>query len=616
MRTVVYDVETFQNFFSYIDVDVDTGEMNEFVICKTRNDYKEFVEYCHEMKYRVGFNNIYFDAPVIHMLTENYDRWHKYKPEKITLSLWNMVQAMIQSNERMRVDVAYEIDLFLINHYNNKARSTSLKALQCSIFWENVQDMPLAFDEPVPEEKFQEVLDYNKNDVLSTQAFYNLCLDKISFRQEMSKQYKKNMTNMPDITIGEEIFLRYIRRNSGLSRKQLKDKVTFDPEVHLEKIVFDYVGFESLHFKKLLSDVCSTVVSEKNKLKNVVHYKGMDYYFGVGGIHACITPGVYTSDDKYVILDFDVKSYYPNLAIQNGLHPKHIPQDVFVNTYRQLFEERVAAQKAKDKVKDAGIKLSLNGIFGKTGESTSAFYDRYYFYAITLNGQLTLAMLAEKYVNHIQGIQILQVNTDGITVRVPREKLVKLSQINSRFVDTTKLILEDKEYQKMVIFNVNNYLAVDKNGDVKKKGLFETKKELHKDNSFLVVAKALENYFVYDKPVEETIYENENIYDFCGRYKASKGWHAEYNYSKDGQVISENHGKVLRFYPIEEGGGNSFKINVDGRIHHLLANQKTMIFNRYFPVEKFSDYKINYNYFIHECRKIISQIEPKQLQLF
>jgi hypothetical protein len=168
----------------------------------------------------------------------------------------------------------------------------------------------------------------------------------------------------------------------------------------------------------------------------------------------------------------------------------------------------------------------------------------------------------------------------------------------------------------MVIRDVNNYLAVSMKDKVKKKGIFETEKQLHKDNSFLIVPKALEAYYVSGTPIEETISNSNNFYYFCGRYKAYKGWSAVFNYSEKGKVIQENHGKMLRFFPVSKGGGTSLKVNVDGRVHSLLANQKTMKFNRYFEVENFEEYNINYEFFVTECKKIIDVIEPKQLKLF
>ena len=613
MRTVVYDIEIFQNFFSYTDIDVKTLETNVFVVHESQNMMDKLYEYLVEPKYRIGYNNVHFDRVVCDFITDNYEKWKKIPVRSALLNLYQMTQSLIKSETREFYRGSTEIDLFLLNHYNNKNRSTSLKALQCSIFWENVQDMPFEHTVEVTDDMIEEILSYNMNDVLSTKKFYELNLDKLSFRRELGKKYRKFMLNMPDIAIGEEIFLHEIRKQSGIRKNELKEKVSYDKTVDLGKCILPYVQFESEPFKQLLDKIKWTVVSDTQKLKYNVKYKGFHFFYGVGGIHGCIPPGIYVRDDNYVILDFDVKSYYPNLAIQNNLYPKHIPRDVFISTYNSIFEKRVMAQKQKDSTQDAGLKLALNGVFGKTGEVNSAFFDRYYFYSITLNGQLSLTMLSEKYMNHIQGLQILQINTDGVTVRVPKKSLALLDKINTEFMYQTGLILESSEYEKIIIRDVNNYLAITTDGKIKKKGIFETQKEFHKDNSFLIVPKALEQYYINNIPVEQTIKASKNIYDFCGRYKAYKGWSAVFNSSEEGEVTQKNYGKVLRFYPCTQGGGTSWKVNVDGRIHNLLANQATVLFNHHFPVDDFSLYHVNYEFFVNECYKIINEVEPKQL---
>jgi len=616
MNTVVYDVEIFPNFFSYTDIDVKTLEKNVFVLHESQDDLDSLYEYLMEPRYRIGYNNVHFDRVVCELITDNFRKMKTLPTNVYLIHLYNKVQNMMREEQREFYKGETEIDLFLLNHFNNKSKLTSLKALQCSIFWPVVQDMPYHHTAKVTKEMIPEILDYNLNDVLSTKAFFELCVPQLTFRKELGSKYRRFMLNMPDITIGEEIFLKAIRKDFGLSKKELKEAVEFDKTVDLNKCILPYVKFQSEAFQDLLTKVKWTVVSDKQKLMYSVKYKGFQYDYGVGGIHGCIAPGIYQSDDKYIIIDFDVKSYYPNLAIQNDLHPKHIPQAAFVETYKSLFEKRVEAQKAENKTEDTGLKFALNGVFGKTGEITSAFFDRYYFYSITLNGQLLLSMLAEQYVDNVPGLEMLQINTDGITVRIPRDKVHIVNQINEKWQEETKLILESVEYSKMIIRDVNNYLAISMNGKVKKKGIFETEKQLHKDNSFLAVPKALEAYYVNNTPIEETIKSNTNIYDFCGRYKAYKGWSAVFNYSDKGKVIQENHGKMLRFFPVSKGGGTSLKVNIDGRVHNLLANQKTMKFNRYFEVENFQDYNVNYDFFVTECQKIIDAVEPKQLRLF
>jgi len=545
MNTVVYDVEIFPNFFSYTDIDVKTLEKNVFVLHESQDDLDSLYEYLMEPRYRIGYNNVHFDRVVCELITDNFRKMKTLPTNVYLIHLYNKVQNMMREEQREFYKGETEIDLFLLNHFNNKSKLTSLKALQCSIFWPVVQDMPYHHTAKVTKEMIPEILDYNLNDVLSTKAFFELCVPQLTFRKELGSKYRRFMLNMPDITIGEEIFLKAIRKDFGLSKKELKEAVEFDKTVDLNKCILPYVKFQSEAFQDLLTKVKWTVVSDKQKLNYSVKYKGFQYDYGVGGIHGCIAPGIYQSDDKYIIIDFDVKSYYPNLAIQNDLHPKHIPQAAFVETYKSLFEKRVEAQKAENKTEDTGLKFALNGVFGKTGEITSAFFDRYYFYSITLNGQLLLSMLAEQYVDNVSGLEMLQINTDGITVRIPRDKVHIVNQINEKWQEETKLILESVEYSKMIIRDVNNYLAISMNGKVKKKGIFETEKQLHKDNSFLAVPKALEAYYVNNTPIEETIKSNTNIYDFCGRYKAYKGWSAVFNYSDKGKVIQENHGRRL-----------------------------------------------------------------------
>lgn len=66
----------------------------------------------------------------------------------------------------------------------------------------------------------------------------------------------------------------------------------------------------------------------------------------------------------------------------------------------------------------------------------------------------------------------------------------------------------------MVIRDVNNYIAVtQKDGKVKYKGTFKPNKEMRKDGEYHkafnqgIVATAVNNYFLYDTPILETLHE-------------------------------------------------------------------------------------------------------------
>jgi DNA polymerase elongation subunit (family B) len=636
----VYDIETFSNCFTYTDYDPDTKEINTFVISSFRDEQVEFRKYLDSIKKAgmVGFNNIFFDWPVTNFI---------YNSLQVTgEQIYAFAQEIIKDSERRSTpQTIKQLDLFLLNHYDNKARSTSLKALEVALGWNDVQDMPYHHTEKVDQNKLEFVLDYNKNDVLFTAKFYEMCAEKIALRKQINKKYKLNVLNKSDVVIGETIFLKYLSEDMDISigdLKQIRGKKT---DVALKDIIFNYVEFQSKELQQLLGLMRETKSSaqflknfvdslklsdttnnlyDKLKKNNIdvkktaqqkksfsftVNYAGIRLDYGVGGIHGCVIPGVYTSSDRYDILDIDVKSYYPNLFIQNRLHPKQMDQDTFVKVYADIFEQRVKAQKEGDKLTSDALKLSLNGLFGKTGSDVSCFYDPHVFYAVTVNGQLLISMLLEKL--YSSGCQILQVNTDGVTIRHDKTKKAEIENICKEWERITKLTLEYANYDKMIIRDVNNYIAVSTDGKIKEKGTFETKKDWHKDNSYMVVPLAVRDYFVYGKPIENTLREHKNILDFCGRYKASPNWHVEYAYLDGLKERRLNFGKIYRFIPVHKGG-TSLKLNVDGREHHLCEGSMTVPYNQ---ITDFDWNNINYPFFVNECQKLIQTIQPLQMTL-
>lgn len=640
----IYDIETFPNFFSYVDVDARTNEMNEFVICEWRNDADKFKAYIENIKKEgggmVGFNNVNFDWPVTNFI---YNLLHP-TAEKIYEYAQQVIRGEVDKNVKLWIK---QLDLFLLNHYNNKARSASLKSLEVSLNWHNVMDMPFHHTHRVEPDETEQILNYNRNDVLFTQEFYKQNRDKIKLRKEIGRKYKMNVSNKSDVVIGENIFVKYLSNAMGIEPYDLKQIRGKRTNVPLKDIIFDYVKFNDPALNRLLDTMRQTVASPKylenfidtlntglrtNELQDILNasnidinktvskkksfsfrtrYAGLLVDYGVGGIHACVIPGVYKSDSEYEILDIDVKSYYPNLFIQNRLHPRQMDQDTFVSVYQKIFDERVVAQKEGDKITADALKLCLNGLFGKTGSDVSCFYDPTVFYSVTVNGQLLITMLLESLYN--VGCEVLQVNTDGITVRHHKNKKDNILKACKEWEALTRLTLEYANYKQMIIRDVNNYIAEGVDGKVKEKGVFETKKDWHKDNSFMVVPLAVRNYFIKGTPVIDTLTAHKNIYDFCGRYKASPGWRAVH-VELDREKMIENtieFGKILRFLPVKKGG-YSLKRNVDGREHYLLSGFPTIPFNIKCEVKK---KELNYEYFVAQCMDLIQTVKPLQMTL-
>lgn len=89
----------------------------------------------------------------------------------------------------------------------------------------------------------------------------------------------------------------------------------------------------------------------------------------------------------------------------------------------------------------------------KSNDIYSYFYDPKFTMQITINGQLFISMLSEE-ISNINNLTVLQVNTDGITVRIPKNKREEFIDICKRWEEITKYTLEYTNYQIMVIRDV------------------------------------------------------------------------------------------------------------------------------------------------------------------
>ncbi len=617
-KVVVYDIETISNFFSYMDVDRDTGEETTFVIHSSRNDLDELVEYLNnENLFMVGFNNLAFDNPVLGWIMVSYRRLSVLSPEQIAKAIYRFVQTEIIGQDKRP---AYgtgrkQLDLFLMNHYNNKARNTSLKALQVWMKWENVMDMPIHHSDTITDQMVDKVLEYNRNDILSTLEFYKRCAPAIQLRKDLGKLYKTDFTNTPEASIGERIFMRELSKSLNMPLSELSKLRTHRASIALKDCVFPYIKFNGYEFSDLLKKInIRTITKTKGEFKYSVFYKNFQYDIGTGGVHGSIKAGVYEGDDEYILWDIDVKSFYPNLGIRNNAFPAHLGSK-FCETYESLYDRRIDAQKIGDKLLSGALKIALNSVYGKSSSQHSALYDPLYTMKTTISGQLSLLMLSEMIHESLGDVTMLQVNTDGMTMKIRRSDLEKARTVCRKWEEITKLVLEENEYTKLVIRDVNNYAAMDITGKIKYKGeAFEIDKDPHKDPSYRIVRMAISDYYFKGIPVEKTIKEHRDIYDFCGRHKCNPGWEDFYYvYSSSIQSMEKiSLGKIARFYPCHKGG-QVFKEHKDGRKISLCATSNVMVFNKAFHVEHWEEYGINYKFFFDECRKLIDEVDGKSV---
>jgi len=250
----------------------------------------------------------------------------------------------------------------------------------------------------------------------------------------------------------------------------------------------------------------------------------------------------------------------------------------------------------------------------------SWMYDPQVTFTVTINGQLMLAMLVER-LSKIS--TIIQANTDGVTVKLHRSAIDEYYKICKEWELITKLELEYVEYKSFFIRDVNNYISVTTNDDVKYKGTFEYKNiPLHKNSSQSIVPLAVSQYLLHGIPVEDTITNHTDIHDFCIGVRAkSNSWY-ELRGVKSRYIHDRKLSKTVRFF-ISTNGSVMMKHYSDGKVAHVNAPLRSgnkfkyrlvTIFNHYYDSD---NYNIDYSYYIYEANKLINAVQmSKELTLF
>lgn len=555
----IYDIESYPNFFLLCAKNPFTGERKTFQVSMLADERFELAKWLmDEVVAMIGFNNLFYDSPVLYYLITNC---MQMRGRDLTMAIYKFGDKRIKSQSRFQKNVPVlrkQFDLFKINHFDNKAKMTSLKLLEFNLRMDNIRELPYPVGTHLEREQMFEVIKYCHNDVDATEKLFFKTLPGIELREILSPKYNIDFSNFNDVKIGEHIFISKIiqrggehlvydriEREDGSIKKVVRN--TKREQINIGEIILPFITFRDEPFQRILDWFKGRVIKEingvfsklpfdelkslepyyhvqktvgKQKTLNIV-YKGFQYDFGAGGIHGSIASGCYVPEEDEFIIDIDVEGYYPSESIEFKFEPEHL-KGVYSEVHAEIKEER--KQYPKKTPENTSMKLAGNGSYGKGGSEFSPLCDPQYVVQTCINGQLLLCMLAETLTIELSFYEMLQINTDGMTLRIKKKDLELFRSICIRWQNLTRLKLEEAFYSKMVISNVNNYLAVYEDGSVKRKGSYEYKLDdtLHKNFSMLVVPKALEAYFVKGISVEEFIHNHSDYYDFFKRTKVNK----------------------------------------------------------------------------------------------
>lgn len=526
-----------------------------------------------------------------------------------------------------------------------------------------VNQLVSKWDRFIIPEWIPDTMHYNDNDTLIVCEMIRLYIDEIRLRYSITKTYEVDILSSSRSNIADNLFTKFYSEFSNLRPEQWQGKRTERTALAFKRVIFPTIQFKTEQLREMLEEMKQVVIYSLGKegLKNAADkYKHLKYlktntksgWFEVtinkltytiatGGLHTQDIPRELRSrmmeidsstgevtpskpidsdwsnltDDSYIYTHWDIASFYPSLIVNYRIAPAHLNKGVFCKLVKWLRDTRVVAKHTDgdidgipSKILAEALKIVINSIYGKLGFEYGDLCDRLAVLSVTINGQLLIMMLCESLEQ--AGIEVVSANTDGIVVKLYKKDKAKFEAIADAWKEATKFEADAEEYECYINRDINNYIIKELNGKVSYRGALHPKmyaNDLQKGYDMPIVAQAVANYFLENKPVLETLYECTNILDFCKSQNVGQQYHVEFT---QGFTTKEMQ-RYIRFYVSNKGGTIEKVNNIDRSRSNLCAGNLVTIINTL--DDKRIEYRnINYSYYYNEAQKII---DPIKLQI-
>jgi DNA polymerase elongation subunit (family B) len=531
---VVLDVECYRNFFLVAIKHISTGKTALFELSPWRDFDAPGLKAILARYTIVTFNGQNYDNLIIRAALTGYknSELKQLSDDIITQGLrpWDV-------ERRFTLQTIPEIDhIDLIEVAPGQA---SLKIYGGRIHSFRLQDLPIDPDATIEPHQAQILRDYCLNDLDTTIDLFRRLEPQIELRERMSVEYSLDLRSKSDAQIAEAVIRSQIESIKG----ERIERPRFPASYSFNYLPPSFVQFTHPELRRALEAFTSATfrldhkgdVAEPDELAGLrIKVGESTYQLGIGGIHSCEKQVAHIATDGVMLLDRDVTSYYPMIILSQGLAPAHLGAD-FLTVYRSIVDRRIAAKRAKDKVTDAALKITINGSFGKFGSKWSALYDPKLLIQTTVTGQLALLMLVDAL--HAAGIPVVSANTDGIVIKCRQDQREAMLAIFADWERRTGFQTEETAYAALYSRDVNNYLAIKTDGSVKTKGTYADA-TLKKTPASQICVRAVVDWLQFGLPIEWTIRRCQDIRQFITLRQVSGG-------AVKGQ---EYLGKAVRWY--------------------------------------------------------------------
>ena len=539
MRLVSYDCEVFAYNWLVTFKDKETG-----IFTRIWDDNEALKACLDDETIYIGFNSKHYDSYIIKAIVAGFS------PQEIK-QVNDFIIAGGQGWQCPLLNGIY-FNFNNVDIRDDTQMGLSLKAIEGHLGMSvKESSIPFDIDRPLTEEEKRETEFYCDHDVDTAEKLIDI-----------RKDYLKNKINLGRLAGLDEVKAMGMT-NAKLTAAMLKaTKKPHDDErkyVYPDNLRKEYIPPEVFAFFDRMYD--ETIPdSELFKGKFNLMIGECPVTLGYGGIHGAIPNFFWEETDTRGIWNEDVGSYYPHLCTINGYTSRNIPSP---KIYEDILERRMQAKAAGDKHTANALKLVCNTTYGCLLNQYNDLFDPLMGRSVCISGQLYLLELAEHCFQEIEGLRIVQLNTDGIMVECDKKDYDKLTEICKEWQSRTGFDLEEDTVIKIAQKDVNNYVEVQPGGKAKAKGGYLVKGiapagAFNVNNSCVIVATALKEFFVNGTPVENTINDCEDIFQFQIIAKAGAKYKEAYHVV-DG--VKEPVQKVNRVYATaDERYGKIYKV--------------------------------------------------------
>lgn len=485
-----YDYEVFSRINWWCVTFINKGNRDEpIVIVNDKNKLTEFYERYKDAIF-VGYNSRQYDQFIFKGILDGVNP--------------SYINDQLIINGKKGFQVVRNAKEYHLNNYDVILKDKSLKQLE-AFMGDTIKetDVPFDIDRPLTDEEVKQIIAYNIHDVQETLKVLDATVGDFDAQLDMISMFDLNMEmfNKTKAQLASTIL-------GAVQQHTLDDEfdITIPKNLRMPEKYQYIVDWYNKPENKSYKLPLKTEVDSNSTRQLITTVGGVPCVYGYGGLHGSKDNEIFEG----ILVAADVASLYPSLMINEGFASRKLknPKD-----FENMRDRRLELKKAKDK-RQQPLKIVINSAYGILKDRNSACYDPVQSNNVCIAGQLYLTELAAR----LEDVsEILQINTDGIYVRVKSLSDVdKVKSIANEWEERTNLDLEFDVYEKgrLVQKDVNNYLLIDlKDGHYKCKGAY-VKKLSSIDYDLPILNKALVNYFVHDIPVEQTINEATELIEF------------------------------------------------------------------------------------------------------